>query len=43
MYPTAREYRLEVSQYFFNQVMEASLDVKKWLDIPQAQMEEKPV
>jgi hypothetical protein len=32
MYPTARAYRLEVSHYFFNQIVEASPDVKKWLD-----------
>jgi hypothetical protein len=32
MYPTARAYRPEVSHYFFNQIVEASPDVKKWLD-----------
>jgi transposase-like protein len=32
MYPTARAYRKEVSQYFFNQVVEASPDAKDWLD-----------
>jgi hypothetical protein len=32
MYPTARAYRAEVSQFFYNQVVEASPDVKKWLD-----------
>jgi hypothetical protein len=32
MYPIARAYRPEVSQFFYNQVVEASPDVKKWLD-----------
>ena len=35
MYPTARAYRPEVSHYFFNQIVEASPDGKKWLDTYQ--------
>jgi ATP-dependent Clp protease adapter protein ClpS len=32
MYPTARAYRVEVFQYFFNQVKEASDQVMEWLE-----------
>jgi hypothetical protein len=33
MYPAARAYRPGVSQYFYNQVVEASEDAKKWLEM----------